>query len=97
MMPLPSDIPRPLARTPESYERQIDRQRERADRWRTKFDNLLRVKWMDMHLLDRVHLLLLSGDTPAAIDLLAERHTAREAARERREAFRQARIDRESK
>lgn len=77
-------------------ERRVEAQRERADRWRAKFDELLDKKRKGMRLLSRIHELLLEGDVPAAIDLLAVREAARTAARERREAKRRAREERES-
>lgn len=73
-------------------ERRAEQQWARAERWREKFDSLLRVKRADMALLDRILALLREGDVAAAIDLLAERERAREAAKAKREEHRRARV-----
>ena len=96
-MPSPSDVPRraPMP-APRDPERNVERQRARADRWRAKFEALLNLKRMDMNLLDRVHALLLEDDAPAALDVLTARQVSRDEARARRESLRRARVAREA-
>jgi len=65
----------------------LDRAKKRHKRWSRSFALLVRARNRDAELLTQVEKLLNGGDIPAAIDLLAERRAAINAARARREAF----------
>lgn len=46
---------------------------ERGDRWHAQHDRLLKAKYRDGRMLDRLEALLHDGDIAAAVDVLAER------------------------
>ncbi|MBN7792509.1 hypothetical protein [Microbacterium esteraromaticum] len=54
---------------------------ERGDRWRDRYDRLLKAKRRDGWMLDRLESLLHDDDVAGAVDVLAERRAGISAAR----------------